>query len=635
MSERRSPWAALAATTTLLATSIAAGPVTGIVPVAVCSLAWFASVGYVAVAAVRAGPRGPVDWIFAAGVAAAALRMSALGWVQLVGDRQALFWNVDWRYHATQAQGIARFRGVTDSLDYAGEAVQYHAGPSWIAGSLHATLGLPINAVLFLLVPLACVVVVGVGARRLLVALGAAAPAASIAVAVALNLPANPYSFARRLAGGELGVAIEAEAWSFTAVLMLNSLLALAVGFVGLALLVSARTPARAAVGGLCFASVVALKPQYIVGFAAATAIGYLLAGRSGAGGPRSRATVVGALAALVGGGVIFLAINEQATQFTGVELVAPDPLDLVRTHSLLMIAAVVVAVTVLVRSARPPSATLLLAAAVGAAAGALALLAVVDSTVFLLDADQIAQARAVGLEFERSWQDFNVTQVMVPATLVVVLLAVALLAARGAAASRRQNVFPWGAVAVVALTLPYAISALAEPTGRSAPEWTEERALDALMDEVRPDDGVWLSSDLADPAEDFARPLIAAHLTALGPAQHYLSNVPYSGWTRADVVERVEDVERFFASDWSPWHDRFLAEQEVRFVLVRDRCPAAWDASEFPGRVVGAADGWTLLEAGASGGTAAGESAEPSWPEPTDDPAYGLSACRSGAREG
>lgn len=633
MSERRSPWPVLAATTTLLATSIATGPVTGIVPVAVCSLAWFASVGYLVVAAVRAdGVRSPASWIFAAGVAAAALRMSALGWVQLVGDRQALFWNVDWRYHATQAQGIARFGGVTDSLDYAGEAVQYHAGPSWIAGSLHATLGVPINAVLFLLVPLACVVVVGVGARRLLLALGAAGPAASIAVAVALNLPANPYSFARRLLGGELGVALEAEAWSFTTVLMLNSLLALAVGFVGLAVMIDARTPARAAVGGLCFASVVALKPQYVVGFAAAGAIGYLLAGRRGTDAPRTRATVAGALVAVAVAGAAFLAINEQATQFTGVELVAPDAIDLVRTHSLLVIAALAIAVTALVRSARPPSATFVLTAAVGAMVGALALLALVDSTVFLLDADEIAQARAVGLGFERSWQDFNVTQVMVPATLVVVLLAVALLATRSADASRRSLV-PWGAV-VVALTLPYAVSSLAEPTGRSAPEWTEERALDGLLDEVRPEDGVWLSSDLADPAEDFARPLIAAHLTALGPAQHYLSNVPYSGWTRADVVERVGKIERFFATEWSPWHDAFLAAQGVRFVLVRDRCPAAWDASAFPGRVVGADGGWTLLEAGARPGDA-DESPGAMWTDSTGAPAYGLSACRSGAREG
>ena len=158
-----SPWETLAGSTLALAVAVALGPVTGVVPVAVLSLVWFVAVPVAVVRLVVARGRRwtAAHWVFAIGVGAAALRMASLGIVQIVGDRPSLFWDVDWRYHATQAYGISRFGGVSDSLDYAGTPVGYHAGPSWIAGSLHGTLGLSVNFVLFVLVPLAAMLVLG------------------------------------------------------------------------------------------------------------------------------------------------------------------------------------------------------------------------------------------------------------------------------------------------------------------------------------------------------------------------------------------------------------------------------------------------------------------------------------------
>jgi hypothetical protein len=182
-------------------------------------------------------------------------------------------------------------------------------------------------------------------------------------------------------------------------------------------------------------------------------------------------------------------------------------------------------------------------------------------------------------------------------------------------------------AVVLIALTMPFAVSALASPTGRAAYEWSEEPDLAALMARVDADSGVWLSSDLADASDDFGKPLRAVNLTSLGDAQFYVANVAYGGWTQDDVVGRVRGIQRFFATDWSPWHDAFLRHHDIRFVLVRDRCPARWDPSAFPGRVVASQGDWTLLQVGTRGGAA---SARP-WPEFDREPTYGQAACRSG----
>jgi len=181
----------------------------------------------------------------------------------------------------------------------------------------------------------------------------------------------------------------------------------------------------------------------------------------------------------------------------------------------------------------------------------------------------------------------------------------------------------------LIALTVPFLVSALWSPTGRAAYEWTEEQDLRALFARVAPDEGLWISSDLADSAQDFSRPLRATNLTSLGEAQFLVSNVAYGGWTQPDVVRRVRELQRFYGTDWSPWHDEFLRRWGIRFVLVRDRCPAVWDPSAFPGRVVGTRGEWTLLEVDPRHRDAS-TSVRP-WPEYTGEPTHGRSECLSG----
>lgn len=627
-----SPWETLAGSTLGLAVAVALGPVTGVVPVAVLSLVWFVAVPIVIVRfVVTRGRRWTVShWVFGIGVAAAALRMASLGIVQIVGDRPALFWDVDWRYHATQAYGIARFGGVSDSLDYAGTPVGYHAGPSWIAGSLKGTLGLPVNLVLFVVIPLAAMVVLGLSAYRFLRSIGVGQRAALLAVAVAVNLTSDPVELAKNLLRGRANVMLNPEVWWFTSSLMLNSLLALAVAFTAAWVIVRARSDVVAALGAVGFATVAALKPQYFVGVGAVLGIGYVVATVRGPE-PRAwrRLAVVGA--AVVLPAMVFTAVTAQSTTFSGIRF---GTLGLtmsyyLRARTFLALGVVTIVVLVAVPAARRVQPRRLVQYAVGVVVGAVVLTVFLDTTLVLLDGAQVARARAVGLDYVRSSFHPDVQQAMVPAMLVVAMVALAQLCSVVRGPSRLARFGPViVAIVVIALTMPFAIAALASPTGRAAYEWSEEPDLRALMARVDADSGVWLSSDLADPSDDFGKPLRAVNLTSLGDAQFYVANVAYGGWTQGDVVRRVRQLQRFYATDWSPWHDDFLRRHDIRFVLVRDRCPARWDASAFPGGVVARQGDWTLLEVGVRGADSA---AVRPWPEFERVPSYGRAACRSG----
>ncbi|MFA5882571.1 MAG: hypothetical protein WDA60_01840 [Acidimicrobiia bacterium] len=621
-------------TTALMAASVALGSVTGVVPVALLSLLWMLSLVFVGVRLVVAPARRwtASHWVFVVGVAAAALRMGALGVDQVLRSRPALLWNADWRYHITQAYGIARFGGLSDSLDYAGRPVEYHAGPSWIAGGLHRVFGLPVDVCLFVLVPVACVLVIGLSGYRLLRCLGAGERAALLAVAVAVSLPMDPLGMVHDLALGRLGaVFLDPEAWWFTPGLMLNSLLALAVGMTAAWVIVGARSIRRAALGGLTLATLMSLKPQYFVGFVGVLGLGYFF----DLWRERDRETVRRGLvvaATVVVPAAVFSSIVEPAAKFTGVEV---DVSGFESTHflsasNLMLLAAATIVLLALVPTARRAQSSAILRYSLGAAAGVAFLYVFLGSTTFLLDAALVERSHLIGTDYVRSMFDVDVHQALLPATLVIVMLALAQLVALFRGPARWNTVVPVvTAGLLIVLTAPFAVSALADPTGQAAYEPTEERDLAALLARVDADSGVWIASDMADPSKDFYPPLTAVNLTSLGDAQFYVSNVQYGGWTQPDVVQRVRNLERFFETDWSPWHARFPERHGIRFVLVRDRCPPPWDMADFPGRVVEKRGDWTLLEVGAARGTAA-SGARP-WPAFTEEPPYGRSACLAG----
>jgi hypothetical protein len=620
--------------TVILSGSIAVAPKLGPYPVAATSVFWLLAVALQGWQVVRCSHAFTTSlWILAGATALAALRMTSSGLVHVFGDRPTLFWNVDWRYAATQAQGIARFGNLADSLDYAGEPVQYHVGPAWIAGSLSHVTGIPVGGVLLIAIPIASILVIAACGYRLLRLLGASQTAAALAPAVLLSMPSDPYLLLRRSYGSFRGQAplpevfTDAENWWISAELMHNSMFAIAVGLSAACLLVRQSAEWRVAVGALGLASLLAVKPQYAVGFLAVLGPGLLTEWWRGES-PGRRILGFGAL--LAASAAIAVGLNPGAISFVGVEVsLAPETLRaLLTSYSALTATSALIVVLLLRPSWRRRHPALLTTFSGGAVIGAVALVVGVESTTFLVGADVIAQANAIGLPYTPSSQDPNLSQALRPVMVVLVLLATALVVGH---VQRRTVATRWlasASIVLVVATLPLTLVPLIRPTGPAAYEVSEEAALARLMSKTDVTQGRWLSNDLAEPAGNFARPLRATNLTSFGPAQFYVSNVAYMSWTQPDVVERIQNVQRFFVTEWSPWHREFLAGHDIDHIVIRDRCPTAW-SPDSAGSVIGTDGAWTLVEVdpGATGPVAAPDSA----PSASQAPRYGLSACLDG----
>jgi hypothetical protein len=621
--------------TVILSASIALAPTLGSYPVAAASVFWLLAVALHGWQVLRRSRAFTTSlWILAGATALAALRMSSSGLVHVLGDRPTLFWNVDWRYAATQAQGIARFGNLGDSLDYAGEPVQYHVGPAWIAGSLSHVTGIPVAGVLLIAIPLASIVVIAACGYRLLRLLGASQTAAALAPAVLLSVPSDPYLLLRRSYGSFRGQAslpevfTDAENWWVSAELMHNSMFAIAVGLSAACLLVSQTAEWRVAMGAVGLASLLAVKPQYAVGFLAVLGPGLLIEWWRGESPGRR---ILGFGAVLAAGAAVAVGLNPGAISFVGVDVsLGPEIVGaLVTSYSALTAASALIVVLSLRRSWRRRHPVLLMIFAGGAVIGAVVLLVGVESTTFLVDAEVVAQANAIGLPYTPSSQDPNLSQALRPVTVVLVLLATALFVGHVQGRTAETRWLASAGIVLVAATLPLTLAPLIRPTGPAAYEVSEEAALARLMSRTHVTQGRWLSNDLAEPAGNFARPLRATNLTSFGPAQFYVSNVAYMNWTQPDVVARVQNVQRFFLTEWSPWHREFLAEHDIDHIVVRDRCPTAWSPGS-AGSVIGTDGAWTLVEV-EPGATTQGAAPDSS-PSASQAPRYGLSGCLDGS---
>ena len=107
--------------------------------------------------------------------------------------------------------------------------------------------------------------------------------------------------------------------------------------------------------------------------------------------------------------------------------------------------------------------------------------------------------------------------------------------------------------------------------------EAVEENDLKLALGAIPIENSIVISSDIADPAQNYARPGNAPLLAAYSGHGMYLSELRWLNWLRPDAPDRLENLRVFFGSDWSPWHAAWLRQHGITYVLVDDRCPPAW----------------------------------------------------------
>lgn len=635
---------ATAITGALVAVAPAIPRILRVVLLAFACLIWFALVLRASLAAARAGARLWASGARAAvlltvvGIGVALLLGAQLELVRVLTGHHALTWNIDWRHALSDAQTVARYGGTDHALDYAGAPVGAPIGPAWLAGSVQKLFGFGLGIVLLGVIPALYVAVVVIAGMRLLASYGIAYRHGAVAVALALALPFSEYTIPTIVRALPAGLE-NPTSWRFLAsALPLASMLALAVGMSSLALLLAAPGKRGALIAGAVgLASLAELQPEYLAGFGLAA---LLLAARSGrgaaseAGEEHGHAATVAIVGALVAGALLLVFFPPGIRVFGAPRLLPGavrgrwhEPLRL--TTAVAIVAAIVWwtgrtrGVDVWARTGWALVASLL---------GAFALSFALHVTIFPARPLAVANSRALGLGDPQRSITATMAHALEPLHLLVLIAALAVIVLAAARAPR-----PWRLVATIAGALlalspvPLLVRGFVSPPAQYAA--AEDPALRAVLDSITPRDRVLLvSSDLADPGNDYLRSMRNSLLTAYDAKAFYVSNVGVVHYARPGVVQRVREVRAFFGAPWSPWHDAWAARHGITHVLVHDRCPPAWLATPgLPLRVVMRDGAWTgyAIE---RRDTTASSTPPSSFTDPV--PTYGKGGCLLGVSE-
>jgi hypothetical protein len=633
----------MSATHAALGSAILAGVVVAVAPdlpdvlrsplIVAALAAWAGGVGWPVVAAARRHDHSPLTAFHLmglVGIGLAVLATTALEIIRLFARRAALVWNVDWQYALGQAQAIARTGGLHASLDYAGAPIRYHVGPAWFAGAAERTLGLNLGVVLFGLVPLLCTLTFAIAAVSLLrgrgVSAGAAVGATGIAMAlpgIAFTLPTTGYCLILS------SCRDNPELWTFSPDIMLNTFQGVAVGMAALALLLDpAPRLMRTVLGCLGIAVLVAIKPQAVVGYgliAGLVGLGYVLAIPGFR--PRTGRILVAAIAGAVLAAGLLTAFPHVDAHF-GEPVWAPGRTPFPFMEDRLVPTALLLLALFAARrylNRHVPVRTLLLTAVAGVL-GLGAILAVVAIRVRPDIASRMAQLGA------DPTQRTDLLSALQPLRLLVALLSIAALLESIVRLRGRSRQLAYGVAWVTAASpLLFIVPSLLAPAKAFQAE--EDAGLMTVLTRLPDNGGVLISSDLADEAENYRRPLREFNLTAYTGRPFYVANLQYGNHAEPDAVKRMTELRAFFGAPWSAWSTRWLARAGIAGVLVNTRCRPAWlGQPHLPLREVARSGRWVafVVVPGVERDTLA-DATPPPWHDMT--PAYGLSGCLTGLR--
>jgi hypothetical protein len=154
-----------------------------------------------------------------------------------------------------------------------------------------------------------------------------------------------------------------------------------------------------------------------------------------------------------------------------------------------------------------------------------------------------------------------------------------------------------------------------------------EDPGLYVVLGSVPVRGSLLVASDLADPAQNFRRPLQGMLLTGYRGHAFYVANLRYVQFTRPDAPVRLAELQSFFGAPWTPWHSAWLAEKHITHILVSDRCLPPWaDQAGLPFSEVARSGRWTAYAVGTlDPAPSAGRPAAGGLP-----PAYGVADCLS-----
>jgi hypothetical protein len=530
------------------------------------------------------------------GALAVLLGLSSLWFAQQLHSNETLTWNVDYRLHLMYTNSIISTGGLDSILLLDGEASIYHAGPAWLVAALNTTLGFDVNFSSFFLIPFVSylsLIAGTVSLGRYLSVNSSSVMLGSVFASLTPFLITSSLPSSIVLNDFSSFLSFNADIWQFGPGMMINTQLGLGAFGIGLWAVSEKKFSARYVMGSLIFASVFLIKPQIALA-AVAILLALMVSGfaASRSSSLRGNTAVRGFVIVSVVSGLFFLI---RPSSFSGgtVELVirptpgfgnfaAFGPVSL-----LVLLSCLVLLIQFYKRSSRSgversESAVVF----VGALAGIIlfSLLGTVFVRVFLVGESTTSRDLTPDV-----LQGFWYLVWLCMAFLVALLL------------DRRPQKFDTTLIVLamggfMTFYLLRVVSDLFNPAdGYEAHDASEVLA---VLEAVSHEEARVLTTDFSEPAEDFRRSGDANYLT--------LSGVPLflGGLTGPDVANSIEARRRadlqsaFLETDWQPWHEIFLEEEEITHILISQRCVPKW-GEVIPESLVeiSRSDNWSLFE--------------------------------------
>jgi hypothetical protein len=559
-----------------------------------------------------------------------------LGWPDLV-------FNIDHRYLLMHAWSIVQAGGASETLAMAGTAIRYHSGPAWFAASAASVLGGDPSSFLFLWFPFAAVVTIALSVHRILRHLGSSFVGAVVGLAFAL---APPWAHIR-FGGGTRAALWDVLSRDFasagdwfvrlvinpTSEMMLNSLLGLAIIVAAIALHLANHTTSSLAVSATMIALSAAAKPQYaIAGSLLLLAVGLATLDRGRI--PRILLVILPVAAAVLSlalGWALFGASVGSYPAIPGSRSLSPLDWRAVRPFLPSQPHFVFGTVGLLMLLISRHGATRIELRAVRF--GGLLALGMLGFWLLLTLLSQGGDLQV------REWA-WNSMQALAPVSRMLTAAVAAALYALAARVSHRLLGIPLVLIALSGTSAGVqAFSDLTDPL--SGHEVVDASEIRVLLQRVDPEEALILVSDLSDPAQNHLRDGSAFYLSNLYGHRFWLTQTRYGHQLLPETARRRAAGEEFFATDWSPWHQEFLIEEQISHVAVSARCPSAWVPDDIDLLVlIEATESWTIFRVGVPTGVSvppravdgrAGLGIRPSHDPtaPTAMPDFGIAPCR------
>jgi hypothetical protein len=248
---------------------------------------------------------------------------------------------------------------------------------------------------------------------------------------------------------------------------------------------------------------------------------------------------------------------------------------------------------------------------------------------VFPVRPDVVARGlRLGGHQIDAFRHQYDIAQAWLPLRVLMVSACVGAVCHSVATRSRSWQLATLTAIACLfGLRAASLIPPLLDPS--RGYEAAEDPGLRRALAAVPVEGTLLVSSDIADPAQDYSRPANGSLLPGYRGHSFFLSELRYIHWTRPDAPERLDALRAFFGASWSAWHDEWLASHGITHILVSDRCRPVWfNATDLPLRELARRGAWTALEVESDDSSPAthADDLPPPWVD--IKPAYGRSEC-------